>query len=59
MLALTNIPHHYVAPHEPDPPKQIHMMMTENPTSNRGRALNALYEAVPLYGNIPNEFPDF
>jgi SEC-C motif len=59
MLALTNIPHHYVAAHEPDPPKQIHMMMTENPATNRGRALNALYEAVPLYGNIPNEFPDF
>jgi len=59
MLTFTNIPHHYVAPHEPDPPKHIHVMMTEHPEGARGRALSALYDAVPLYGNIPNEFPDF
>ena len=59
MLAFTNIPHDFVAPHEPDPPKHVHMMMTEHPASARGRALSALYDAVPLYGNIPNEFPDF
>ena len=59
MLAFTNIPHDFVAPHEPDPPKHVHMMMTEHPAGARGRALSALYDAVPLYGNIPNEFPDF
>lgn len=57
MLAPTNIPHHYAAPYENDPPRQIHAMMTEHPNSNKGKALGALYDAVPLYGNIPNEFP--
>lgn len=59
MLALTNIPHHYAAAHENDPPKHIHSMMTEHPDTNKGKALTALYNAVPLYGNIPNEFPTF
>lgn len=59
MLVFTNIPDHYVSPHEPDPPKHVHVVMTEHPGTNKGRALDALYDAVPLYGNIPNEFPDF
>ena len=59
MLAFTNIPHHYVAPHEPDPLKHVHMMTTEPPGTNKRKVLDALYEGVPLYGNIPNEFPDF
>ena len=59
MLAFTNIPHHYVAPHEPDPPKHVHVVMTGPPGTNRRKALDALYDAVPLYGNIPSEFPDF
>jgi hypothetical protein len=59
MLAFTNNPDHYVAPHEPPPLKHIHVVMTEPPAGARGRALAALYDAVPLYGNIPNEFPDF
>jgi hypothetical protein len=59
MLVLTNIPHQYAAPHENDPPKHIHSMMTEHPGTNKGKALAALYNAVPLYGNIPNEFPAF
>jgi hypothetical protein len=59
MLAFTNIPHHYVAPHEADPPRHVHVMTTEPPGTNKRRALDALYEGVPLYGNIPNEFPDF
>jgi len=59
MLAFTNNPDHYVASHEAGPPKHVHVMMTENPAGSKGRALNALYDAVPLYGNIPNEFPDF
>jgi hypothetical protein len=57
MLVFTNIPHHYAAPHEADPPKHIHMMTTEPPGTNKRQALDALYEAVPLYGNIPNVFP--
>ena len=59
MLVFTNIPHHYAAPHEPDPPRQVHAMMTEPPDTNRRKALEALYEGVLLYGNIPNEFPTF
>lgn len=59
MLALTNIPHHYAAPHENDPPKQVHAMMTEHPNTAKGKALRTLCDAVPLYGNIPNEFPAF
>jgi hypothetical protein len=59
MLAFTNIPHHYVAPHEPDAPKHVHVVITEHPGTNKRKALDALYEGVPLYGNIPNEFPDF
>jgi hypothetical protein len=57
MLALTNIPHHYAAADQNDPPKQMHVMMTEHPDSNKGKALRALSAAVPLYGNIPNDFP--
>jgi hypothetical protein len=59
MLVFTNIPDHYVAPHEADPPKHVHLASTEPPGTNKGKALNALYEGVPLYGNIPNEFPEF
>ncbi|HET6178690.1 MAG TPA: hypothetical protein VFE61_17310 [Candidatus Sulfotelmatobacter sp.] len=57
MLALTNIPHHYAAAHEKDPPKQFHSMMTEHPDTSKGKALTALCNAIPLDGNIPNEFP--
>lgn len=57
MLTLTNIPHHYAAAHEDDPPRHIHSVLTEHPDSNKGKALTALYNAVFLYGNIPNEFP--
>jgi len=59
MLVLTNIPSHYARPREKPSPNHIHAMMSEHPTSTRGRALQALYDAVPMYGNIPNEFPDF
>jgi hypothetical protein len=59
MLVFTNIPHHYAAPHEQDPPKHVHAMMTEHPGTNKRRALEAMYDAVPLHGNIPNEFPAF
>jgi hypothetical protein len=59
MLTLTNIPHHYAAAHEDDPPKHVHSMMSEHPDTKKGKALTALYDAVALYGNIPNEFPSF
>lgn len=58
MLVMTNIPSYYAGPQEQAPPNHIHAMMSEFPGSPRGRALQALYDAVPLYGNIPNEFPD-
>jgi hypothetical protein len=56
MWALTNIPYHSAAPDENDPPKHIHAMTTEHPASNKEEALRALSDAVPLYGDIPNEF---
>jgi hypothetical protein len=59
MLVFTNIPHHYAAPHEPDPPKHVHVVTTEPPGTSKRKALDALYEGIPLYGNIPNEFPNF
>jgi len=59
MLILTNIPSHYSRPGENPAPNHIHAMMTEHPMSNRGRGLQALYDGVPLYGNIPSEFPGF
>ena len=59
MLVFTNIPHHYVAPHELDPPKHVHVMTTEPPGTNKRKGLDALYDGIPLYGNIPNEFPNF
>jgi hypothetical protein len=59
MLVLTNIPHHYARAHEADPPKQFHAMMSEHPASKRGIALSAISSAIPLYGNIPDEFPTF
>lgn len=59
MLVMTNIPSYYVGPQEQAPPNHVNAMMSEFPGSPRGRALQTLYDAVPLYGNIPNEFPDF
>jgi hypothetical protein len=59
MLVLTNIPSHYARPREQPSPNHVSAMMTEHPVSTRGRALQALYDAVPLYGSIPNEFPEF
>jgi hypothetical protein len=59
MLILTNTPSYYAPPREQAPPNHVHAIMTEPPDTNTGKALQALYDAVPLYGNIPNEFPDF
>jgi len=59
MLVLTNTPSHYGLPEEQPSPNHVHAMMTEPPGTNRRNALQALYDAVPLHGNIPNEFPDF
>src|ERR1700733_471999 len=58
MLVMTNMPSHYVGPKEGPSPNHVHAMMSENPGTVTGRALQALYDAVPLYGNIPNEFPE-
>jgi len=59
MLVLTNTPSHYGLPQEQPSPNHVHAMMTEPPGTSRRKALQALYDAVPLHGSIPNEFPDF
>jgi len=59
MLTLTNIPHHFSPANENDSPCQVHSIFTEPPITNKGKALNALYEGVALYGSIPSEFPTF
>jgi hypothetical protein len=57
MLTFTNLPHLHVAPHDPDPPKHVHAVMAEHPSASRRKALDDLYAGVPLYDNIPNEWP--
>jgi len=59
MLVLTNTPSHYGLPQEQPSPNHVGVLMTEPPGTNRRKALQALYDAVPLHGNIPNEFPEF
>ncbi|HEU5402218.1 MAG TPA: hypothetical protein VFU86_12725, partial [Terriglobales bacterium] len=59
MLVLTNTPSHYGLPQEQPSPNHVGMLTPEPPGTNRRKALDALYNAVPLHGNIPNEFPNF
>jgi hypothetical protein len=42
MLVFTNIPHHYVAPHEPDPAKHVHVVITEQPGTNKSKGFGCL-----------------
>ena len=58
MLAFTNLPHHYAAAHELDPQKHLLAVMSLAYQAGRLQALQALYQAVNLYGNIPNQFPE-
>jgi len=57
MLVFTNHPHHYVRSDELDPRKHVLAVMPQPPKVEHPEALWALYGAVNLYGNIPNEFP--
>jgi hypothetical protein len=57
MLAFTNQPHHYAAAHELDPQKHLLAVLSLANPVRRLEALQTLYQAVYLYGNIPNEFP--
>lgn len=59
MLVMTNMSSRYELPQERPLLNHLSALMTQNLQSNRGRALRALYNAVLLYENIPNEFPDF
>ncbi len=58
MLVFTNHPHHYVARNEPDPSKHVLAVVPNPPVGvKHPQALQALFQAVNQYGNIPNEFP--
>lgn len=58
MLVFTNHPHHYVAANEVDPLHHVLAVVPNPPTAvNHPQALKSLFDAVNLYGQIPNEFP--
>jgi hypothetical protein len=59
-LFITNHPHHYTDVDEPDPHKHAVTVIARMPkvTVTNPEALMAIHQAVMLYGNIPNEFPE-
>jgi hypothetical protein len=57
MLIFTNHPHHYSEPNELDPQRHVLAIISTTMGGTKLQALQALYWAVNLYGNIPNEFP--
>ncbi len=60
MLIFTNHPQHYTLPDMPneiDPNKDLFAVSCRKPNPVWHPALDALYRASNLYGNIPNEFP--
>jgi hypothetical protein len=58
MLVFTNLPHHYGAANELDPQRHLLAVISLANAESRQQVLQALYQAVHLYGNIPNEFPE-
>jgi len=57
MMTFTNHPHHYTEPNELDPQKHVLAIISPTVDGAKLQALQTLYQAVNLYGNIPNEFP--
>jgi len=60
MLIFTNHPQHYTLPDLPneiDPGKHLFAVSCRKPNSVWHPAMDALYRAANLYGNIPNDFP--
>jgi hypothetical protein len=58
MIVFTNHPHHYAAKDEKDPKKHVYSIVSDDTYVPNVEALLSLHQAVTLYGNIPNEFPE-
>jgi hypothetical protein len=58
MIVLTNHPHQYAAKDEKDPKKHLYSIVSDDTHVPNFEALSSLHQAVTLYGNIPNKFPE-
>jgi hypothetical protein len=58
MIVFTNHPHHYAAKDEKDPKKHLYSLVSDDTYVPNFQALLSLHQAVTLYGNIPNRFPE-
>ena len=58
MIVFTNHPHQYAAKDEKDPKKHLYSIVSDDTYVPNIEALRSLHQAVTLYGNIPNEFPE-
>jgi hypothetical protein len=61
LLVFTNHPHHYAAANEPDPRKHLLSVqpLAQSKDVSSPEAVLRLHQAAELYGNIPNELPNF
>jgi hypothetical protein len=58
MIVFTNHPHHYAAKDEKDPKKHLYSIVSDDTYVPNVEVLSDLHQAVTLYGNIPNKFPE-
>ena len=58
MIVFTNHPHQYAAKDEKDPKKHLYSIVSDDTYVPNVEALLSLHQAVTLYGNIPNKFPE-
>jgi hypothetical protein len=58
MIVFTNHPHQYAAKDEKDPKKHLYSIVSDDTHVPNFEALSSLHQAVTLYGNIPNKFPE-
>jgi hypothetical protein len=58
MIVFTNHPHQYAAKDEKDPKKHLYSIVSDDTHVPNVEALLSLHQAVTLYGNIPNQFPE-
>lgn len=58
MIVFTNHPHLYAAKDEKDPKKHLYSIVSDDTHVPNFEALSSLHQAVTLYGNIPNKFPE-
>lgn len=58
MIVFTNHPHQYAAKDEKDPKKHLYSIVSDDTHVPNVEALLSLHQAVTLYGNIPNKFPE-